>query len=422
MRKAVLMGLTIALAACGDGPTGIKPPPQDTITTPVFTLHELPMLGAGTVAERWTAEIAVRDGFAYTTTWGARNNLRGDVVKVWNISGSTPLLLDSLVLTGAGTTSDVQISADGKYLIVSTEAGNNNGIAIFDRSANRAHPALVNRYSSANTTQGVHTVKLARISERHYAFLSIDPATSATGTPLPARLVITDITNPLQPVDVWVRVMGRPYSHDVFVRDGYLFTAEWNDGMRIWDVGGGNRGGSPANPVELGSVHTVNGQVHNIWWFYNPNGEKKYVFIGEEGPAQLFHNSSGDIHVVDVSTMSSPREVAFFHADSTTTSTGGNAGTHNFSMDESSRILYAAYYNGGVRALDVSGDLSACTSAQKAADGRCDLGLMKREVGRALNTIGKPVFVWGVQYANGRVYASDMVNGIEIIDASALKR
>ena len=47
---------------------------------------------------------------------------------------------------------------------------------------------------------------------------------------------------------------------------------------------------------------------------------------------------------------------------------------------------------------------------------------MGREVGRALNNIGIPVFVWGVQYVNGQVYASDMINGIEIIDASVLKK
>jgi hypothetical protein len=210
--------------------------------------------------------------------------------------------------------------------------------------------------------------------------------------------------------------------HDVFVRDGYLFTAEWDDGLRIWDVGGAGKGGSPSNPVQIGAIQTVNGEVHNIWWFYNPNGEKKYAFVGEEAAAQLFKNSSGDIHVVDVSNMAAPHEVAFFRPDTTTTSTHDYAGTHNFSMDESNSILYAAYYNGGVRALNVSGDLSACTAAQKAPDGRCDLGLMGREVGRSLNDLGRTVFVWGVQYVNGRVYASDMINGIETIDASALKK
>ena len=45
-----------------------------------------------------------------------------------------------------------------------------------------------------------------------------------------------------------------------------------------------------------------------------------------------------------------PAEVAFFRLE--------GAGTHNFWMDEERQILYAAYYNGGVVALDVSGTLS----------------------------------------------------------------
>jgi hypothetical protein len=86
------------------------------------------------------------------------------------------------------------------------------------------------------------------------------------------------------------------------------------------------------------------------------------------------------------------------------------AGTHNFSVDETRGILYAAYYNGGVRAIDVSGDLSSCDAASKSG-GRCDLGKMGREIASGPNGIG-PVYVWGVQLAGGRVYASDMLNGI----------
>jgi hypothetical protein len=132
-------------------------------------------------------------------------------------------------------------------------------------------------------------------------------------------------------------------------------------------------------------------------------GEKRFAFVGEEGPGSIGATSFGDIHVVDVSNLASPREVAFFHLD--------NAGTHNFSMDESRGILYAAYYNGGVRALDVSGDLSSCNAAQKSADGRCDLGKMGRELPFPPVDIG-PVYIWGVQLLAGRVYASDMLNGI----------
>jgi hypothetical protein len=122
-------------------------------------------------------------------------------------------------------------------------------------------------------------------------------------------------------------------------------------------------------------------------------------------------SSSGDIHVVDVSDMGSPQVVAVYNVP--------GAGTHNFWMDEQSGILYAAYFNGGVRALDVRGDLGTCTTAQRTAAGFCDLRLMGREVGVALTSES---FIWGVVHQGTHVYASDMRLGLFKLDASALKR
>ena len=107
--------------------------------------------------------------------------------------------------------------------------------------------------------------------------------------------------------------------------------------------------------------------------------------------------------MVDVSNFASPREVAFFHLD--------GAGTHNFSVDEVRGILYAAYYNGGVRAIDITGDLSSCDAADRSVDGRCDLAKMGRELAHGLQD-QEPVYVWGVQLSGGRLYASDMLNGL----------
>ncbi|HEX4684019.1 MAG TPA: hypothetical protein VH277_14980, partial [Gemmatimonadaceae bacterium] len=77
-------------------------------------------------------------------------------------------------------------------------------------------------------------------------------------------------------------------------------------------------------------------------------------------------------------------------------------------------ILYAAYYNAGVRAIDVTGDLTQCPGATnvntQANIPRCDLGAMGREVASALTD--RAVYVWGVQYTGGNVYASDMLRGI----------
>ena len=145
--------------------------------------------------------------------------------------------------------------------------------------------------------------------------------------------------------------------------------------------------------------------MHNAWWLHDPaNGAKRYAFVGEEEPGKFGSASAGDVHVVDVSDFANPREVAFYH-DPT------GAGTHNFSVDEPEGVLYAAYYNGGVRALDVRGDLGSCTAAQQDARGRCDLAKMNRELARGLTSNGG-VYVWGVQLAGDYVYASDMLNGL----------
>jgi len=131
--------------------------------------------------------------------------------------------------------------------------------------------------------------------------------------------------------------------------------------------------------------------VHNGWWFHNPvTSERRYLFIGQEGAATIGSNSSGDIHVVDVSDLTQPHEVAFFHLN--------GAGTHNFWVDEERQILYAAYYNGGVVALDVSGMLAGNLSGRL---------LSQVKPGGAGNT-----FTWGVQLANGFLYAIDMLSGL----------
>jgi len=383
-----------ALAACDSDSTNAPAP---------FTGPALASLGRGNMNTRFMAEVWTRGDVAYTSTWGQRGQAVGNAVHIWRIGGAQPVLVDSLIVENATTLGDIQVSDDGRLLVVATER-QNGSIVIYDL-ANPLKPTRITRYLTPNTTNGVHTAEVARVNGTLYAFLSIDPPT--------ARLVIVDLSDPANPRETLVRPMGAPFVHDVFVRDGLLFTALWNDGLTIWDVGGGGKGGTVANPVQIGNVRTatfssqVSGsEAHNIWWFHDAAGganAKRYAFVGEEGPASSQTSSSGDIHVVDVSDMGNPREVAFFHVD--------GAGTHNFSMDEQRGILYAAYYNGGVRALDVRGDLSGCTAAQKSADGRCDLQKMGREMAAGLQG-GQRVYIWGVHFDGSYVYASDMLNGL----------
>jgi hypothetical protein len=381
------------------GGDGIRPDP-----TPVTPAAVMTVLGRGTVPAfnpRITAELYVRGTTAYSTTWG-NSAAVASVFYIWDVAGDVPLLVDSVKVDNSTTLGDIAVSDDGSLLVVATERA--PGSILLYSLADPRKPALLTRYSTANTSPGVHTAEVGRIGGILYGFLCIDPSAVS-----PARLVIVDLGTPSAPREVFTQALGRPFVHDTFLRDGLLFLALWNDGVAIWDVGGGGKGGTVTAPVELGRVLTANGEVHNIWWLHDPaSGSRKYAFIGEEGPS-TGSQASGDVHVVDVSDMSAPREVAYY--------TVPGAGTHNFSVDEANGILYAAYYNGGVRAIDVRGDLGSCTDAERSRPAGsgvplCDLTRMGRELAVGLVTAGNPVFIWGVQYTGDAVYASDMLAGL----------
>lgn len=395
VRAGVVCVCTVSLG-CG-GSDVIEPDGGGARATPTI----LATMSNGPVAERFTAELWVQENTAYTSTWGSRTvngvQNRGNAIKIWDVTAAVPVLVDSIIVADASTLSDVQATDDGRYLVVSTEPVP-GAILIYD-IANPRKPVLLSRFNNIETNNGVHTAEVQPVNGRLYAFLSVDSRGSDR-----ARLVIVDITNPAAPAMVLTRVMGNPFIHDVFVRDGILMTALWNDGIAIFDIGGGGKGGSVSDPVQLGSTTIVGGRAHNIYWYRDPStGSRRFAVVGEEGPGSVGASSSGDVHVVDVADFANPREVAYYNVP------GG--GTHNFSVDVSRGILYAAYYSAGVRALNMRGDLATCTAAQKALDGRCNLGLMDREVGR-WPPVGTSVFIWGVHFTGGRLYASDMLNGL----------
>jgi len=347
----------------------------------------------------------VRDSIAYTTTWGFRT-APGNMIAVWNVIGDQPVLVDSVIVSGASTLGDVAISDDGKLLIVATER-TNGSLVIFDLTDPK-HPRQLARLATPETFNGIHTAEVGRINGGLYAILAVDPLGGASSPE--SKVVIVDLGDPANPRQVYVKAIPgtAPFVHDTFLRDGLLFVALWNEGMEIWDVGGGGQGGTPSAPIVLGGVATIGGDVHNIWWLHDAVSGSRYAFVGEEsGPAQIGLSSAGDIHVVDVSDLANPREVAFFHVN--------GAGTHNFSVDETNGILYAAYYNAGVRALNVRGDLETCGASAQVTTGsitRCDLEAMGRLIGVGLGGGNPLVYVWGVQLSGKALYASDMLNGL----------
>jgi hypothetical protein len=380
----VKRSLWILVGAVACGGDGAGPAPQPT-PEGAFEI----LAGGDNVPDRYSSDLWVHGSYAYTGTWGgaARNGNPGNVVNIWSLdAGGAPSLLDSLSVAGIGTVSDVQVSDDGTVLVFGAERGPNAGLFVYDLT----NPRLPLLLDSVQVATGIHTATIAEIAGRRYVFAARNPKNPA--------LLIYDITNPATiALRTSVPIPPAYGIHDTYVRDGLVFVFAWNTGVIIYDVGNGIRSGLPSSPVEVGRLLTgdagiqAGAAVHNGWWFHNPvTGEKRYLFIGQEGPGAVGSESSGDVHVVDVSDLAHPTEVAFFHLD--------GAGTHNFWMDEERQILYAAYYNGGVVALDVSGTLSGDLSGRLIA---------RITPGGAGDT-----YVWGVQLAGGSLYAIDMLSGL----------
>jgi hypothetical protein len=372
----------LAASACGseedDG--GPVDPPPSSLTLSVVG-------GGDNVPDRYTSDLWVHGSYAYTGTWGGafRNGNAGNALKIWALdAGGSPSLADSIVVPNIGTVSDVEVSSDGAVLMFSAEQDANQGLYLYSL----ADPAAPVFLDSVHVAGGLHTATFGEIDGRRYAFAAKNP-------PDPA-LEIFDVTDPENIVPAATVPVPANYGiHDTYVRDGLAFVFAWDSGVLIYDVGNGIRGGSPTAPGAVSALVTagsgISPSVHNGWWFHNPvTDEARYLFIGQEGPGVVGESASGDIHVVDVSDLEHPEEVARF--------TLPGAGAHNFWMDEERQILYAAYYNGGIVALDVSGTLSGDLS---------DRLLDRIEPGGPGDT-----FTWGVQLFNGSLYASDMLSGL----------
>ena len=336
---------------------------------------------------------------AYTTA--------GDRLYALDISDPAGMRITDSVIVDARFMNDFMTTADGKTGVGTREGSSNrrNGIFVVDL-ADPAHPRLITEYSES-VTGGVHSGYVyTQPNFGTHVYITDD----ATGS-----MRVIDITNPAQPREVarWQTETATPtrYLHDIDVRDGIAYLSYWDDGLVMLDVGNGMKGGSPSNPQlimqakydlndiyrrveEEGGPGFTRG-THTAWRRGN------YVFTGDEvytGAQSGTNRMFGRLNVIDISDLTNPRLVAWYEPS--------DAGIHNIWI--AGDTLYAGSYQGGLRVLDISGDLRGDLLAQGREMAWVATGDRRGNPPNATNA-------WGAFYVNGMIWVPDMASGLTAV-------
>ncbi len=348
--------------------------PRDVGQDASFVAH-VPTVRA---TDLWVFEGLDGRDYAYTGTLNAATMYAIDVTDPAN-----PTKTDSVTVDGRRV-NDVKINDDRTLAIITSENASNrqNGITLLGIE-DPSHPVILSHYTT-NLTGGVHNVWF--VGDLVYAVND--------GT---LDVHIIDVSDPAEPVEVgrWGLDRRNKYLHDVSVVDGLAYLSYWNDGVVILDVGAGIAGGTPVQPELVSSykyAYDVNGETYGNTHHAIRYGD--YLFLGDE----IFgcpgcQGPRGYVHVLDVSDIRNPVEVARYEVP--------EAGSHNLWVEDDR--MYIGYYQGGLRVVDVSGEL------------RGDLLAQGREIAHFDTSEGTGTMSWGPQPYKGHVFVSDMNSGLWIV-------
>lgn len=372
------------------------------------------LVGHGLVKDVYTSDLWIWSGvgkfagrdFAVTGTWSANGE-----AYFWEVTDPENITLIDTVKVDARTVNDVKVSEDGRIAVISREGASNrkNGFVILDVS----DPFNVEILSTFDhdMTGGVHNV-----------FIYDD---HVYGVNNGRKFDVINIADPTKPYRVGIFELDTPNHsiHDVWIEHGIAYSSNWHDGVQAIDVGGLTRNemnkplidanpllkaagrGSPGMPVQLASMPDTTGRNHAAFPFLSQSTGKFYIIAGDESfPAGVNLNTgglskaAGGFHFIDFSDPANPHEVALYQVP--------EAGSHNLWVQGDT--LYAAFYQGGFRVLDISGELMG------------DLYKQGREIASYLSESKEGMFenaamVWGPQPHKGLIYFSDMHSGLYAI-------
>ncbi|MEQ9400886.1 MAG: Ig-like domain-containing protein [Longimicrobiales bacterium] len=400
---ADLPGIHTVLATAGplSARTSLKAEPRDVVQPLEVTGHNL---------EHWyrTTDLWVfegTDGRDYALTG---SKVSGGFAFLYDVTNPAAIAKIDSVHVDARTVNDVKVSPDGRYAVLSREGATNrrNGLVVLDLAV-PSRPVVASVYEDG-ITGGVHN--MFATDDYLYALSDGD------------KYVIVDMTDLYSPR--YVSEYNHPDSriHDVWVHDGLAYSAEWGSGVVVVDVGNGKWGGSPENPVLVTSFNTTSDRTHAVFPYFQEATGKTYLFVGDEimnrdglawagYPGSMGSYSSrydpdtgtggiplvtrGTIQIVDFTDPMNPVQVGRYEVP--------EYGTHNIWVEDDK--LYQAYYEGGLRVVDVSGELMGNLYTQ----GR-EIAVFKSAspVGYTPNA----TMVWGAQPHKGHVFFADTNSGL----------
>ncbi|MEN8376188.1 MAG: hypothetical protein ABFS34_12130 [Gemmatimonadota bacterium] len=333
----------------------------------------------------WVFEGLDERDYAYTGTYS------GNLLYAWDVTdAANPTITDSVRIDGRRV-NDVKVNEERSLAVITSEhaADRRNGITVVDIT-DPAHPVKVSHYAEG-LSGGVHNTWIVGdlVYAVHYGTRAIH---------------IIDISDPAEPAEVgrWQLPHEDRFLHDVMVEDGLAYLSYWNDGVVILDVGAGIAGGTPTEPT-LVSQYAYRFKVGDETYGNTHHAIRygDYVFAGDEifGCAECINGPRGYIHVIDVSDVDDPKEVAWYKIP--------EAGAHNMWAEDDK--LYIGHYQAGLRVVDISGEL------------RGDLYRQGREIGwfmteDATGTAPFATSTWGAQPYKGKIFASDGASGLWVVE------
>ncbi|HWV57032.1 MAG TPA: Ig-like domain-containing protein [Longimicrobiales bacterium] len=270
--------------------------------------------------------------YAVTSSW-----IGDGSVYFWDVTDPAAIRRVARVgLLGRGIR-DIAVSPDARYAVVSLEgaADRLTGLAILDISQPDT-PRLASTfgYGVAGDVHGVAA------TDYHIYAVAADRG-----------IIVIDVENIYSPQQVASFTFPDEgvRARDIQVSNGLAVLPALSDGVAVIDVGNGQANGRSDSPAFIGTIPVGTERVDAVVPYLRQATGERYLFAVTRGD-----DGDGTIRVLEWTNTTSAVPVATYHVP----------GSAPLTIRVEGDRLYAAYGDGGVRVVDVSGELLGDLRAQ----------------------------------------------------------